>query len=84
MINFPWERLKNSHDAAKRTHLKDELFFWKITIPTLRNISVPTNWNDFKVFSMTQKVLEIDVVVYNMTKYPKIYKNILIVTVLEN
>ena len=33
---------------------------------------------------MTQKVLEIDVMVYNMTKYPKIYKNILIVTVLEN
>ena len=33
---------------------------------------------------MTQKVLEIDGMVYNMTKNPKIYKNIFLVTVLEN
>ena len=75
---------KSSHDAAKTTHLKDGLFSWKITIPTLRDISVPTNWNDYKFFSMTQKVLEIDVMVYNMTKNPKIYKKIFLVTVLEN
>ena len=33
---------------------------------------------------MTQKVLEIDVNVYNMTKNPKMYKKIFLVTVLEN
>ena len=33
---------------------------------------------------MTQKVLETDVIVYNMTKDPKIYKNIFLVTVFEN
>ena len=32
---------------------------------------------------MTQKVLEIDVMVYNMTKNPKIYKKIFLVTVLK-
>ena len=84
MIHFSWEHLKSSHDAAKTTHLKDGLFSWKITIPTLRDISVPTNWNDNKFFSMTQKVLEIDVMVYNMTKNPKTYKKIFLVTVLEN
>ena len=33
---------------------------------------------------MTQKVLEIDEMVYNMTKNPKIYKKIFLVTVLKN
>ena len=33
---------------------------------------------------MGEKVLEIDVMVYNMTKNPKIYKKIFLVTVLEN
>ena len=33
---------------------------------------------------MTQKLLKIDVMVYNMRKTPKIYKKILPVTVLEN
>ena len=61
-----------------------ERFSWKITIPTLRDIVVPTNWNDYRFFSMTQKVLEIDVMVYNMTKNPKIYKKTFLVTVLEN
>ena len=84
MIHVSWEHPKSSHNAAKTTHLKDGLFSWKITIPTLRDISVPTNWNDYKFFSMTQKVLEIDVMVYNMTKNPKIYKKIFLVTVLEN
>ena len=32
---------------------------------------------------MTQKVLEIDVMVYNMTNNPKTYKKIFLVTVLE-
>ena len=32
---------------------------------------------------MTQKVLEIDVMVYNMTKNPKTYKKIFLVTVLK-
>ena len=53
---------------SKTTHLKDGLFSLKIAIPTLRDISVPTNWNDYKFFSMTPKVLEIDMMVYNMTK----------------
>ena len=75
---------KSSHDAAKTTHLKDGLFSWKITIPTLRDISVPTNWNEYKLFSMTQNFLEIDVMVYSMRKNPKIYKKIFVVTVLEN
>ena len=84
MIHFPWEHLKSSHNVAKTTHLKDGLFSWKITIPTLRDISAPTNWNVYKFFSMTQEVLEIDVMVYNMTKNPKIYKKIFEVTFLEN
>ena len=33
---------------------------------------------------MGEKVLEIDVMVYNMTKNPKIYKKIFEVTFLEN
>ena len=33
---------------------------------------------------MTPKVLEIDVMVYNMTKNPKIYKKNFLVTVFEN
>ena len=33
---------------------------------------------------LTQQVLEIDVMVYNMTKNPKIYKKIFEVTFLEN
>ena len=32
---------------------------------------------------MTPKVLEIDMVVYDITKNPKIYKKIFLVTVLE-
>ena len=40
--------------------------------------------NELKSFSMTQKTWEIDVMVYNMTKNPKIYKKIFLVTVLEN
>ena len=55
-----------------------------MTISTLRGISVPTNWNGYKLFSMTQKVLGIDVMVYNMTKNPRIYKKIFLVTVPEN
>ena len=65
-------------------HLKDELFSWKIAIPILRDISVPTNWNNYKFLSMTQKISEIHVMFYNMTKNPKIYKDIFLVTVLEN
>ena len=57
--SFSWEHLKSFHDAAKTTHLKDRLFSWKITIPTLRDISVPTSWNNYKFFSMTQKFLEV-------------------------
>ena len=76
--------ISNSHDAVTTTHLKDALFSWKITIPTLRDISVPTNWNDYKLLSMTQKVLEIDMMVYNMTKNPKIYKKVFLVRFLEN
>ena len=75
---------QSSHDAGITTHLKDRLFSWKITIPTLRDINVPTNWNDYKLFSMKQKVLEIDVMVSKMTKNPKIYKKIFLVTVLKN
>ena len=56
LLHFSWGHLKSSHDAAKTTHLKDGLFPWKITILTLRDISVPTNWNNYKFFSMTQKV----------------------------
>ena len=33
---------------------------------------------------MIQKVLEIDVMVYNMTKNPKIYNKNFLVTILEN
>ena len=33
---------------------------------------------------MTQKVLEIDVMVYNMTKDPQIYQKIFLFTVLRN
>ena len=73
---------QSSHDAAKTTHLKDGLFSWKITIPTLRDICVPTNWNYYKFFSMTQEVLEINVMV--MRKNPKIYKKIFLVIVPEN
>ena len=83
-IHFSSQHLKSSHDAAKTIHLKDELFSWKITISTLRDISVPTNWNDYKFFSMTQKFLEIDVMVCNMTKNTKICMKILLVTVLKN
>ena len=68
LIHFSGEHLKSSHNAVKTTNLKDGLFSWKMTIPNLRDISVPTNWNGYKLFSMTQKVLEIDVIVYNMTK----------------
>ena len=49
----------------------------------MRDISVPTNWNDYKFVSMTQKVLKIDVMVYNMTKNPKLHKKIFLVKVLE-
>ena len=54
-----------------------------MTIPTRRDISVPTNWNDYNFF-ITQNVLEIDVMVYNMTKKPKIYEKVFLATVLEN
>ena len=83
-IHFSSQHLKSPHDATKTIHLKDELFSWKITISTLRDISVPTNWNDYKFFSMTQKFLEIDVMVCNMTKNTKICMKILLVTVLKN
>ena len=33
---------------------------------------------------MTQKLWENDVIVYNITKNPKIYKKIFLVTVLQN
>ena len=33
---------------------------------------------------MTQKILEIDVMVYSMSNNPKIYQKIFLVTVLEN
>ena len=80
-----WRKhFKSFQDAAKTTHLKDGLFSSKITIPTLRDISDPTNWNDYKFISMTEKVLEIDVMVYDMTKNPKTYQKIFLVTVLEN
>ena len=59
MIHFSWEHLKSSNEVAKTTHLKDGLFSWKSNIPALRDISVPTNWNEYKFFSMTQKILEI-------------------------
>ena len=59
--------------AFSKVHLEDGLFSWKITIPSLRDNSVKTNWNDYKFFSMTRKVLEIDEMVYNMTKNPKMY-----------
>ena len=65
-------------------HLKDEKKKKKIAIPILRDISVPTNWNNYKFLSMTQKISEIHVMFYNMTKNPKIYKDIFLVTVLEN
>ena len=70
--------------CSKKTYLKDRLFCWKITIPTLRDISAPQNWNGYKFFSMTQKVLKIDVMINNMTENQKIYKKIFLVTVLEN
>ena len=35
-------------------------------------------------YFLTQKVLENDVMVYNMAKNPKIYKKIFLVTVVEN
>ena len=35
-------------------------------------------------YFLTQKVLETDVMVYNMAKNPKIYKKIFLVTVVEN
>ena len=83
-MHLSWEHLKSSHDAAKTAHLKNGLFSWKIISPTLRNISVPTNWNDYKFFSMTQTVLDIEVMVYNMTKNPKIYKKRFLDTVLAS
>ena len=84
LIHFWWEHLKSFHDAAKATHLKDGLFSCKITIPNLRDTSALTNWSDYKFFSMTQKVLEIEVIVHNMTKNPEIYMKIFLVTFLEN
>ena len=64
---------QKSIDAAITTYLKGRLFYLKITIPTLRDISNPTNWNGYKFFSLTQKVLEIDGMVYNITKNLEIY-----------
>ena len=69
-----------SHDTANTTHLKGGI----IILPTLRDVNVPTNWNDYKFFCVTQKVLEIDVMVYNMTKNEKISKKTFLVTVLDN
>ena len=82
--SFSWEHFQSSHGAAKATHLKDGLFSWKIIIHTLRDISFPTNWNNYKLFSMIQKVLAIEVIVCEMTNNPNIYKKILLVTALEN
>ena len=59
-------------------------YLLEVTIPTPSDISFPTNWNDDKFISMTREVLEIDVRVYNLTKNPKLYKKIFLVTVLEN
>ena len=70
LIQFSWEHLKSSHDAVKATPLNYGLLSWKIAIPTLWDINVPTNWNEYKFFSVTQKVLEIVVIVYSMTKNP--------------
>ena len=38
--------------------------------------SHPQSHHDYEFFFMTQKILEIDVMVYNMTKSPKTYKNV--------
>ena len=61
-----------------------DYFLEKLPFHTLRDISVPKNVSDYKLFSVTQKVLEIDMIVYNMTKNPKIYKKTFLLTVLEN
>ena len=74
--NFQW--------CSKTIDLKDGLLSSKITIPTLGDISVPTNWNNYKFFSISQNVMEINVMVYNKRKNPKIFKKILVATVLEN
>ena len=58
--------------CSKTSSVKDELFCSKITIPTIRDISVPTNWNDYNFCPITQNTLEIDVIVYNMAKNPKL------------
>ena len=44
--------------CSKNNSFKRWIISWKITIPNLRDISVPTNWNDYKFFSMAQKGLE--------------------------
>ena len=57
MIFDSFLHLESSRDAAKTTHLKDGLFSWKITIPTLRDNSVPTNWSDNKILFYDSKSL---------------------------
>ena len=42
------------------------------------------NENDYNFFSITEPVLEIDLIVYNMTKSSKIYQKIFLVTLHEN
>ena len=61
-----------------------DIFLEKLPFPPLRDISFPTNRNEYKFFSITQKVLEIDVMVYDITKNPKTYKKISLVTDLDN
>ena len=70
--------------CSKKYSFKRWIIFPKNYHPTLSEISVPRNGNNYKFFSMTRNVLEIDVMVYNMTKNPKIYNKIFLVTVLEN
>ena len=61
-----------------------DYFHEKLAFPPWEK-SVPQRIeNDYKFFSMTQKVQKIDVMLYTMTKNPKIYTKIFLVTVLEN
>ena len=79
--SFFMEHLKSSHDFAKKNSFKRWIIFLK---HYYSHINVPTNWNDYKFFSMTWKVLETDVMVYNMTKNPETYNKGFLVKVLEN
>ena len=68
--------------CSKSNSFDNFIISLKITIPNLRGISVPTNRNDYKLFSVTQRFLEIYLIVYNMTKNPKIYEKNFLATVL--